>query len=124
MDNDFLGNRRAERHKQRIAHRVAAARLTQGDQGLFRLTVSDNGIGFEDKYAERIFGIFERLHGRDGREGTGVGLAIVRKIIERHGGAIRAQGTPGCGATFIVELPLPDLSPGAVAVRHCEASDV
>lgn len=70
------------------------------------LRVSDNGIGFEQEYAERIFGIFQRLHGRDVYEGTGVGLAICRKIAERHGGSIRAEGRPGQGATMIAMFPV------------------
>jgi signal transduction histidine kinase len=70
------------------------------------LTVRDNGIGFEDKYAERIFGVFQRLHGRGEYDGAGMGLAICRKIAERHGGAVTARGTPGEGSTFTVTLPL------------------
>lgn len=71
-----------------------------------RITVADNGIGFEDKYAERIFQVFQRLNNRSQYEGSGMGLAICRKIAERHGGAITAHGTPGQGATFIVRLPV------------------
>jgi signal transduction histidine kinase len=71
-----------------------------------RLTVRDNGIGFDEKYRERIFDVFQRLHGRNEYEGTGVGLAICRKIVERHGGTITAVGKEGQGATFIVVLPL------------------
>ncbi len=70
------------------------------------LKVEDNGIGFEEKYLDRIFNVFQRLHGRNKYEGTGIGLAICRKIAERHGGSIRARSTPGQGATFIVRLPL------------------
>jgi len=70
-----------------------------------RIVVEDNGIGFEQKYAERIFGVFQRLHGRGSYEGTGIGLAICRKIVGRHGGTITAQGRPGQGATFVVTLP-------------------
>ncbi|MDO8187963.1 ATP-binding protein [Conexibacter sp. JD483] len=69
------------------------------------LTVRDNGIGFEPRYEERIFRVFERLHGRHEYPGTGIGLALCRKIVERHGGSIRADGVPGVGATFTVELP-------------------
>jgi PAS domain S-box-containing protein len=75
--------------------------------GSYCLSVQDNGIGFEEKYAERVFEVFERLHARTEYEGTGMGLAICRKIVERHGGSIRAIGTPGEGATFIIELPQP-----------------
>jgi len=70
------------------------------------LRVEDNGIGFDMKYLERIFGMFQRLHGREHYEGTGVGLAICRKIAERHGGQITAESAPGRGATFIVTLPV------------------
>jgi PAS domain S-box-containing protein len=71
-----------------------------------RITVQDNGIGFEEKYRERIFTPFERLHGRDEYAGTGMGLAICRRIVERHGGTIEAHGTAGAGATFCITLPI------------------
>ena len=69
------------------------------------LSVSDNGIGFDMKYANRIFNIFQRLHGRNEYEGTGIGLATCRKIVERHGGWIFAQSEPGAGTTFTAVLP-------------------
>ncbi|MFY0581169.1 ATP-binding protein [Cystobacter fuscus] len=70
------------------------------------LRVEDNGIGIEEKYTERIFNVFQRLHGRNQYEGSGIGLAICRKIAERHGGTISARSTPGEGTTFLVSLPL------------------
>ena len=70
------------------------------------ITVRDNGIGFEAQYARRIFRVFERLHGRSEYAGTGIGLALCRKIVERHGGTIVADADPGEGATFTVTLPL------------------
>lgn len=81
------------------------------------ISVRDNGIGFEQEYADKIFTVFQRLHGRSSYEGTGVGLAICRKIVERHGGTIRAQGELGDGATFIIDLPrsLNELKPAAAA---------
>ena len=71
-----------------------------------RLSVSDNGIGFERKYADRIFKIFQRLHVRGKYPGTGVGLATCARIVDRHNGTLRAKGNPGEGATFIAELPV------------------
>jgi PAS domain S-box-containing protein len=71
-----------------------------------RLTIADNGIGFEESHADRIFSPFKRLHGRDEYEGTGMGLAICRRIVERHGGEITADSTPGEGTTFTVLLPV------------------
>lgn len=71
-----------------------------------RIEVQDNGIGFEEKYLDRIFTIFQRLHGRGTFEGTGLGLAICRKIVERHRGEITARSVVGEGSTFVVTLPL------------------
>jgi signal transduction histidine kinase len=71
-----------------------------------RFTVRDNGIGFEPRYSARIFRVFERLHGRTEYSGTGIGLALCRKIADRHGGSIVADSEPGHGATFTVTLPL------------------
>jgi PAS domain S-box-containing protein len=71
----------------------------------YRITVSDNGIGLEEEYAERIFALFQRLHGRSEYEGTGLGLAICRKIVEGHQGQIKATGSLGVGAEFIIYLP-------------------
>ncbi len=72
----------------------------------YRLSITDNGIGFDEKYLDRIFTMFQRLHGRKEYEGTGIGLAICRKIAERHGGQISARSAPGAGATFTITLPL------------------
>ncbi|QEL20073.1 sensor histidine kinase [Limnoglobus roseus] len=71
-----------------------------------RLTVADNGVGFEQEYAERIFQMFQRLHGRSLYEGNGIGLAICRKIVERHHGTITAIGETDVGSTFVVTLPV------------------
>jgi signal transduction histidine kinase len=71
----------------------------------WEISVSDNGIGFEEVYLDRVFELFQRLHGRHEYEGTGMGLAICRKIVQRHGGTITARSVPERGATFIVHLP-------------------
>ena len=70
------------------------------------ITVQDNGVGFEQIYADRIFELFQRLHGRDEYQGTGMGLAICRKIVERHAGTMAAYGTPGEGSRFVFTLPI------------------
>lgn len=82
--------------------RVSAA---LDDASTWVVRVEDNGIGFESKYAERIFGLFQRLHGRSEYGGSGLGLAISRRIVEAHGGTISAEGRPGEGATFTIRLP-------------------
>ncbi|ADB38809.1 PAS domain-containing sensor histidine kinase [Spirosoma linguale] len=69
------------------------------------IEVADNGIGFEEKYLDRMFQVFQRLHGKNEYAGTGIGLAIVQKVVTNHGGAITATSEPGQGATFLVYLP-------------------
>jgi PAS domain S-box-containing protein len=81
-----------------------AQTLPSGAAG-WHISVEDNGIGFDEKYRDRIFQIFQRLHGRNEYEGTGIGLAICRKIVDRHGGSLTANSSPGAGAKFIITLP-------------------
>ena len=76
------------------------------EDGVCKVTVQDNGIGFDEVYLERIFSPFQRLHGQSSFAGTGMGLAICRRIVERHGGTITARSLEGEGSTFIVRLPL------------------
>jgi light-regulated signal transduction histidine kinase (bacteriophytochrome) len=76
-----------------------------GAGGWWRLEVRDNGIGFDPRDSERIFSLFQRLHARSSDPGSGIGLTVCRRIVERHHGEIRAFGTPGSGATFRVVLP-------------------
>jgi signal transduction histidine kinase len=76
------------------------------DSTKVRIHIKDNGIGLDPKYTDRIFEVFQRLHARSQYEGTGIGLAICRKIVERHGGTIDVISQPGEGAEFIIELPM------------------
>ena len=89
----------------RILNSTAALAGAQAGN-VYQLIVEDQGIGFDEKYLDRIFTLFQRLHGRSEYEGSGVGLAICRKIAEHHGGHITASSKPEAGATFIVTLPV------------------
>ena len=84
--------------------RISTKLRPHGD--VCELRVEDNGIGFDQKHADQIFGVFQRLHGRETFEGTGIGLAICKKIVERHHGRISAASTKGIGSVFVIELPL------------------
>jgi len=77
----------------------------RNDSGTWIIPVEDNGIGFDEKYKDRIFKMFERLHGKSEFEGTGIGLAVCRKIVTRHKGTIVAESVPQKGTTFIITLP-------------------
>lgn len=77
----------------------------KGDE-FYEIYVKDNGIGFDEKYLDRIFSVFQRLHGRENYEGTGIGLAVCRKIAERYGGSIEATSKVNVGSTFIIKLPI------------------
>jgi PAS domain S-box-containing protein len=83
---------------------VHSYQLGNAEQYL-KIALTDNGIGFENEYAQRIFAIFQRLHGRSEYEGSGIGLAICKKIVEHHGGIIYASGNPDSGASFTIILP-------------------
>ena len=87
----------------------------------WEIQVRDNGIGFDNQYRERIFNMFERLHGRNEYEGTGVGLAICRRIVERHGGTISAQSALGQGALFKIRLPARQQNQGDTGEQFAQA---
>lgn len=83
-----------------------ASDIVFSDNEFYQIIVEDNGIGFDEKYLDRIFGVFQRLHSRGEYEGSGIGLAVCRKIVERHGGTITAKSSVGQGAMFIAALPV------------------
>jgi light-regulated signal transduction histidine kinase (bacteriophytochrome) len=100
---NLLGNALKFRREGVVPELEASAEVTDH---LAELTIKDNGIGFDAQYATRIFRAFERLNGARSYPGTGMGLALCRKIVERHHGTIQADGELGHGATFTVRLPL------------------
>ena len=81
-----------------------------GGEDICQIVVADNGIGFDEQYVEQVFTLFQRLHSREEYEGTGIGLAVCRKIAHRHGGSIVAKSERGQGATFIVKLPVKQIT--------------
>jgi signal transduction histidine kinase len=85
--------------------RVGCQEIVESETPHILLTIEDNGIGFDNQFKEQIFTIFQRLHSRNEYEGTGIGLATVRKIVERHGGTINADGEVNVGAKFLITLP-------------------
>lgn len=92
-------------HCARIGTLDFDAPLSEGGNYV-RLTITDNGIGFDEQYANKIFTIFQRLHSREKYDGTGIGLAITKKIIDRHNGIVTAHSKEGEGSTFVIVLPL------------------
>jgi len=106
---NLLGN--ALKYRQKDTPPVVRLASTNGGPNC-AITVADNGIGFNEKHAGTIFRMFTRLNARTEYEGSGIGLAICRKIVERHNGTIAATSTPGAGATFTVTLPVKQATVG------------
>ena len=121
---NLLGN--AVKFRGEDPPRVHVSAVRDGRRWLLRF--ADNGLGIEHEYADRIFTIFQRLHGRSAYPGTGIGLAMCRKIVEHHGGSIWLEDTPPPGSTFVVALPVvaddPDDPDGSVADPETRAVPV
>jgi light-regulated signal transduction histidine kinase (bacteriophytochrome) len=85
---------------------ISSVIIEENNGKFHQISVSDNGIGFDAEYKEAIFNTFARLHAADEYEGTGIGLALCKKIVERHHGFITASGSENEGATFVILLPV------------------
>ncbi|MFG1495475.1 ATP-binding protein [Saccharospirillum sp. HFRX-1] len=101
---NLLSNALKYRHPERTPHILIQGEALPDER--YRLVISDNGIGFDPRYNEQVFEVFKRLHGRSEYPGTGMGLAICRKIVDRHNGVIMANGRDQEGTTFIIDLPV------------------
>lgn len=114
--HNLISNALKFAHPDRVPHIVITSKMGTGAsfgiEALFKnvqycnLSVQDNGIGFEQQYSEKIFEIFQRLHGKSDYKGTGIGLAIVKRIVENHNGIIKASGEFGKGARFDIFIPV------------------
>lgn len=100
LEGNLTGATQLGIERSRLVNKTFRSFVFQPDRQIF------DGIGFEQKYLDRIFTMFQRLHGRGVYDGMGMGLAICRKVAERHGGAITATSTPGNGSTFVITLPV------------------
>jgi signal transduction histidine kinase len=100
-----------------VKYRSEAAPQVRADarrsDGVWEVAVQDNGIGIDPRDSERIFDMFRRLHSDDEIEGTGVGLALVKRIAERSGGDVRVEPAPGRGSRFVLKLPAKEATRGA-----------
>ncbi len=101
LSNAFKFTRNLSTPRVEVGTLTDAPEAQPGERVCF---VRDNGAGFDMKYADNLFGVFQRLHSREQFEGTGVGLSIVQRILQRHGGRIWAESAPGRGATFYFVL--------------------
>ena len=106
IDNGLKFHRENEPPVVRVYVQQEKPNDSEAEREIARIVVEDNGIGFDEKFSDRIFSPFERLHNQRKYSGTGIGLAICRKIAERHGGGISVQSTPGQGSRFLISLPL------------------
>lgn len=110
-------------HSEMVAASAVSPELNGSQQEFCNIYITDNGIGFEQEYADQIFLIFKRLHNFEQFEGTGIGLSICKKIVERHKGFITAHSQPGAGATFTISLPVLAAEKQPHALLHSGRND-
>ena len=106
---NLIGNALKYANHEKTPEVTISARYRPSDFGsgqMFEIVIQDNGIGFNENFSEQIFGIFQRLHGRSQYKGTGIGLAVCKKIVERHHGTIYAASEVGVGSRFTIVLPV------------------